>query len=232
MSEFGKELEGYFCKFTFGQFVTLILLELVTLFFVFYLGARFGPDLIGSRKELATQLPPEGPKSVDEIVGKPKVDYTYPEVLSDSPGRAVIKVKPSGMTAKEFERIKVVEEKPAGPVTVPVPEKVKVAEKPPIELPPTQPPAPEPTIPTVEPGNGSFAIQVGSYQTADEATRALEKLKGKGYSGFTTVGEIPNKGTWYRVRIGRFKNKGEAQSFLKKFKQKEKTPALVVLSKS
>ncbi len=63
MSEFGKEVEDYFCRFTFGQFVTLILLELVTLFFVFYLGARYGPDLIGGRKEVAAQ-PPVGLKPV------------------------------------------------------------------------------------------------------------------------------------------------------------------------
>jgi hypothetical protein len=45
MEDFKKDIDDYFCRFTFGQFVTLILLEVVTLFFVFYLGARYGSDL-------------------------------------------------------------------------------------------------------------------------------------------------------------------------------------------
>jgi cell division protein FtsN len=46
------------------------------------------------------------------------------------------------------------------------------------------------------------------------------------------VGNIPEKGTWYRVRIGGFPSREEAQKFLDKFKAKEKASALVVLSNS
>jgi cell division septation protein DedD len=41
------ESEGFFCRFTFGQFFALLVLEVFTLFFIFYLGARYGRGLLG-----------------------------------------------------------------------------------------------------------------------------------------------------------------------------------------
>ena len=240
MDDFKKDLEDYFCRFTFGQFVTLILLEIVTLFFVFYLGAHYGADLIGSKQESAQKekdnsgLPKEGGKSVDEIVGSPAVDYTYPEVLSDrasarSATAKGVRVKPSGMTAADYEKQGQVptvnEEKPALPETPAVAEvksePVKKSEE--LESPP---------IETKSAPKGKFAIQVGSYQTAVDAAASVKRWKEKGYAAFMTVGEIPEKGTWYRVRIGGFSNRKNAAAFLSRFKSKEKTSGLVVPSKS
>jgi len=39
--------ESYFCRFTFGQFFALLVLEVFTLFFIFYLGARYGREFLG-----------------------------------------------------------------------------------------------------------------------------------------------------------------------------------------
>ena len=211
MSEFGKEVEDYFCRFTFGQFVTLILLELVTLFFVFYLGARYGPDLIGGRKEVATQAAVEAP---------PPVDYSFPEALSDKEGGA-IKIKPSGMTAREYEERQ--------RVVIPLPEEIPV---PPPAAPIKIKEAPEKPVPAASKKGGAFSVQVGSYQTAEEAARMVDKWKQKGYQTIMTVGEIPNKGVWYRVRIGQFKDRDEAKIFLQKFKTREKADGLVVSTRS
>ncbi|MBI2083017.1 MAG: SPOR domain-containing protein [Deltaproteobacteria bacterium] len=192
--------------------MTLILLELVTLFLVFYLGARFGPDLIGSRQEVAQKE-----TTSEEESGKPKeVSLTYPELLTDQTEGA-IRVKPSGVTAKEMvER--------EAPIIVPLEE-----EKVPVIV-EKKPDVVEPAPREIE--KGKYSIQVGSYQSSNEATTQMERWRGKGYSTFMTVGEIPNKGTWYRVRIGHFGNQEEAKGFLKRFKEKEKTNALVVPSKS
>ncbi len=53
MNEFHEEDEEYFCRFTFGQFVSLALLEVVALFFVFYLGARYGTTILGREDQPA-----------------------------------------------------------------------------------------------------------------------------------------------------------------------------------
>jgi cell division septation protein DedD len=232
MEELKKEIEDYFCRFTFGQFVTLILLEIVTLFFVFYLGAHYGPDLLGKREaKKGTDLPKEG-KSVDEIVGTPPVEYTYPEVLTGPAGQKAIKVKPSGLTAEEYERrgkeLAKSEEKVEGPS-----EETAVVggeEVPPIqEIKTKQQPEKKATAGGSQ---GKFSIQVGSYQSAEEANAALTRWKKRGYSAFMTIGQIPDKGTWYRVRIGGFPTRQEAETYLEKFKTKEKTAGLVVPSKS
>jgi cell division septation protein DedD len=270
MEDFKKDVDDYFCRFTFGQFVTLILIEVVTLFFVFYLGARYGTDLLGTgepRKEAV--VPGTNPRSVDDIVGTPPVDYTYPEVLTSRDGQKAIRIKPSGVTADEYDRQKV--EDPAAIIQrnmpqeeralpAPVPQEVigkpaaakpqvaavKPTPTPPVEPERTEEPAvevqpPQVTPPPVEAASppatdvkpkGKFSIQVGSYQSSDEAAAALGNWKKKGYSAFTAVGKIPDKGTWYRVRIGGFPSREEAQKFLDKFKAKEKASALVVLSNS
>ncbi len=226
MDDIKRELEDYFCRFTFGQFVTLILLEIVTLFFVFYLGAKYGPDLMGTRQGIAkddSSVLPHESKSIDELVGTPSVEYTYPEVLTDQDQKRGIRVKPSGLTAEEYEK--------RGRE-----QKAVITEETPIEVPtievkkePPAPPAPEVT--TSQP-TGKYSIQVGSYQSEEEANAKVGLWKEKGYSAFMEVGQIPDKGIWYRVRIGGFPTREKAQEFLDQFKTKEKTEALVVLSNS
>lgn len=214
MDEFKRDLEDYFCRFTFGQFVTLILLEILTLFFVFYLGARYGPDLMGGRESAIAQdhpvLPREGAGSVDEIVGSPPVDYTYPEILTGPEGKRAMKIKPSGVTAEEFEDQK---------------------KSPKVVVTPAEPAVPAVVLESETP-MGKYAIQVGSYPTAAEASSVVGQWKGKGYTAFMSVGQIPQRGTWYRVRIGGFPTREEAEVFLEKLKTKEKTTGLVVLSSS
>jgi cell division septation protein DedD len=171
-------------------------------------------------------------------------------VLTSRDGQKAIRIKPSGISADEYERQKaenpsaIIERdtpKPVAreePVAEPTPEKPIEVVKPSVTPPakPEEPVAvkteePKPAVETAKP-KGKFTIQVGSYQSSDEATASLANWKKKGYSAFMAVGTVPNKGTWYRVRIGGFPNREEAQKFLEKFKTKEKASALVVLTNS
>ncbi len=233
MEDYKKELEDYFCRFTFGQFVTLVLLEIVTLFFVFYLGARYGGDLLGNRDNTAKKeesVLPKNNKSVDDLVGgsAPAVNYTYPDVLTGNSNKA-IKVKPSGLSASDYEKesAKVPVEVPvAEPTPAPVVEKAEpIADVEPVAEKPIE------TLSKTSHG-GKFSIQVGSYSSSTEAKTRVSHWKKRGYSAFMTTGEIPGKGTWYRVRLGAFSSKPEAQKFLDKIKTKEKTDGIVVPSKS
>jgi cell division septation protein DedD len=236
MDDFKRDLEDYFCRFTFGQFVTLILIEIVTLFFIFYLGARYGPDLLGGRedrrKEIA--LPKQSPKNVDDIVGSPSVNYTYPDVLTGD-GSKAIRVKPSGVSADEIHR-----QAPDQQATQQAQERTDPRIAPPAPAPqaapsasaeeeqaPTEAPAEEEAAPV-----GKYSIQVGSFPTLEDATKASNVWKAKGYHAFLSAGQIPNKGTWYRVRLGTFPSRESAEKFLERLKEKEKTSGLVVLSRS
>lgn len=200
MTDFHEEEEQYFCRFTFGQFVSLALLELIALFFVFYLGARYGPELLGNRErdlgegsflEAPTEALPTGTGGEAAAV-----DYTYPEALTREPAETV-----------------------SPPPIVPT--------RPPIPVPP-----PTPSAPTAAPVMGRYSIQVGSYQQAAGASQKIGQWQSKGYDAFMSIGEIPNQGTWYRVRIGNFSTREQAKTFLEQLTRQENIPAIIVRNNS
>lgn len=72
-----------------------------------------------------------------------------------------------------------------------------------------------------------ITIQVASLKDPKVADRMVARLKDKWYPAYRTVAEIPGKGVWYRVRIGSFKRKDEAQSTLERLK-KDKIDAILL----
>jgi DedD protein len=72
-----------------------------------------------------------------------------------------------------------------------------------------------------------ITIQVASLRDPKVADRMVTKLKDKWYPAYRSVAEIPGKGVWYRVRIGSFKRKAEAQSTLERLK-KDKIDAILL----
>lgn len=92
-------------------------------------------------------------------------------------------------------------------------------------------PKAESRIPSSLPGTatsvGKFTIQVSSYQSEEDAQKHAEALKGKGFSAFYISADV--KGTkWYRVSVGLFATKAEANTYMSEFKkQANVTSALV-----
>jgi len=68
---------------------------------------------------------------------------------------------------------------------------------------------------------GRYTVNVGSFRKSIRAERLMNELKKKGYKTFVTEATIPQKGTWYRVSLGRFPTRGEAQAFARALKKKE-----------
>ena len=58
---------------------------------------------------------------------------------------------------------------------------------------------------------GEYTVQVSSFQTREEAAAFSAGLERKGFRPFVVPAVIPQKGTWYRVRLGRFTNEGQAR---------------------
>ena len=100
-------------------------------------------------------------------------------------------------------------------------------ETPPPAVAPKKPPAPTPQKETTrsEPAPktpvraaldrgpakpGEFTIQVSSYQTREEAKAYSASLERKGFRPFVVAATLNDKGTWYRVRLGRFQNEDDA----------------------
>jgi len=75
--------------------------------------------------------------------------------------------------------------------------------------------------------NKNFTIQVAALKDPKIADNLLAKLKKKGYPAYRSIGKIPGKGIFYRVRIGSFKNRAQAGSTFNRLK-KEKIKAIIV----
>ena len=62
---------------------------------------------------------------------------------------------------------------------------------------------------------GSIAVQVASTKDEASAKALVTRLIKLGYAGFSVRAVIPNKGTWYRVRVGPYRTKTEADQMHK-----------------
>jgi cell division protein FtsN len=60
--------------------------------------------------------------------------------------------------------------------------------------------------------SGDFTVQVSAFQSYDEAKAYSAQLERKGFKPFIVAAEIKGKGTWYRVRIGSFRDEQLASS--------------------
>jgi cell division septation protein DedD len=112
---------------------------------------------------------------------------------------------------------------PAAPKTAEAPGAAKV-EKPAAAAAaaPGSPPSPAPAAP-----GKPFTVQVSAVKTEEEARRLLDKLRQRGYAGYIEPISIPDKGTWYRVRMGEFPSKEFARSTIDRLQKDGFAPVVV-----
>lgn len=105
------------------------------------------------------------------------------------------------------------------PVPVKEPEPVTVEDKKAVE--PPEPPLPEKvSVPL-------FTVQTSSGKDKKGAEKTVKTLINKGYPAYMTMSEIPEKGTWYRVRVGEYKDRKEAEKVLSRL-GKDKIKGIIV----
>ena len=73
----------------------------------------------------------------------------------------------------------------------------------------------------------NFTIQVAAFKDLKVADNLLSKLKKRGYPAYRSMGKVPGKGIFYRIRIGSFKNRADAGSTFNRLK-KENIKAIIV----
>jgi cell division septation protein DedD len=74
---------------------------------------------------------------------------------------------------------------------------------------------------------GAFTLQLASFPTKWEAEKLVGKLAAKGLSAFVVEADLPNKGHVFRVRVGNYPTRAEAEEGLKNFKKKSALPAII-----
>lgn len=58
---------------------------------------------------------------------------------------------------------------------------------------------------------GEYTVQVSAYQSLAEARTYATKLERDGHKPFIVRAQINGKGTWFRVRLGRFETENQAK---------------------
>ena len=68
---------------------------------------------------------------------------------------------------------------------------------------------------------GEYTVQIASFPDKDIARELEESLKAKTYPAYIKAASLPNRGTWYRVRIGEFTTKQEALLYMESLKREQ-----------
>ena len=74
-----------------------------------------------------------------------------------------------------------------------------------------------------------YTIQIAAYQEKEMAEEDVKKMKTRGYAAFIVSFTVPDKGTWYRVRLGSFPNKAAAEKLLKQLQAKEGISSFITI---
>ncbi len=85
---------------------------------------------------------------------------------------------------------------------------------------PSPPPAPDPT-----PGN--LTLQVASLKDGTAAEQIVANLKRGGYPAYLSRIVIPDRGLWFRVRVGSYKDREQATADMNRLTRDQRKPILV-----
>jgi cell division septation protein DedD len=73
-----------------------------------------------------------------------------------------------------------------------------------------------------------YSVQIASLRSVQEAQKYVRYLRERGYESFMRKVTLPQKGTWYRVYVGRFKSLTEARRFGEELKKREKIKSFYI----
>jgi cell division septation protein DedD len=78
---------------------------------------------------------------------------------------------------------------------------------------------------------GRYTLQVISYQDAEEAQVFASALRKRGHAAYVTTGIVEGRGTHWRVRIGPFATRQQAQGYRTTFEREEGMNTFIVRNK-
>jgi len=211
----GKENRFYFSR---GQMVLLggafVLASVVIFFLGMFVGKSIEERKIAKREEPLVRIPvkPEG------AAAQKRDEVTFNESVAKAPPAAVVQEK--SQAAKPPEKIARAE------AAAPTPE--KKAEKVAAEAAAKKSEAVA-NLESTDQGK-IWRVQVNAFPDERSAKLLVDRLKNKGYNAY--VSEVQNRGkTWYRVSVGRYNSREDAEKIVEALKTKENHPKAFAASK-
>jgi len=223
----------------FGQLFALIFGFLITSALIFLFGIWIGRAWMESRlvqEERIVRLPVPTPVGAMEEERSEEADLSFyrelkekayqrlqdaPTPIPATPARAAQQASapPAAPTITRHP----ITEKPKSPATVAPPVATKRKETPT----PASAKRTEPTPPAKEWADAGWTVQVNATTNVQQATELARSLRAKGYEAYTVQAPLHGQ-TWYRVRVGRFPTKEQAQELETQLKTKERLDSAYV----
>ena len=75
---------------------------------------------------------------------------------------------------------------------------------------------------------GAFTLQVVSYEAREPAESFAATLRSRGHKAFVAQADVPGRGRFFRVRVGPFTTRKEAEAYQGRFEHDEHMHSLVV----
>jgi len=209
------------------EVVGLVVGSLVVLGVVFYLGVSVGKGL--------AQQPAEPNRPLEDLDRQAeeslKVELTFAEKLTETPPAKAPEARPAAAPPKEPKaEVPAPARQPAPePEAEPEPAVAKPAEVAAVTPPPAPEPRPNPPAPPAEANAAPrFTVQLASFPSRAEAEAFAERLRASGLSARIVAAEIPEKGTYYRVRVGSFPGRDEANRYLDDWRREGRFDGIVM----
>lgn len=86
---------------------------------------------------------------------------------------------------------------------------------------------PPSAAPAAVANSGNLTLQVAALKDATAAGRIVANLKKDGYSAYLSRIVIPEKGLWFRVRVGSYSGREQAAADMARLVRDQRTPILV-----
>ncbi len=211
------------------------------LFGVFLLGVTVGKNIDTYPEKMARYLPDR----IKTLISRMKQDTTVPAVaMRDDLKQEKPEPEPD-MDLTFYDRLgkRKADSKggtaPDGMILQKAPAGAAMKKPPPLQATrPLEPksPGPAPAVQEAPPikekseVQGKFMVQVVSYQEESKAEALVRKIAAMGYAARTEVTELPDKGKWFRVVMGKFSSRPEAQAAIDALSRNTKGLSCVIRS--
>jgi cell division septation protein DedD len=185
------------------------------------LGVIFTLGLLIGRKTAALQPPVQFGGDLALLDAQARSPATPP-----ARPQAPAKTEPAGSArspepAEKVEPVRVASIVPAPPKAATI--------VPPAPVRPVQVPSPAPVALTPPPRElGEYTVQLGATQEKTDAARLEGRARGAGLKAYVQEADLGARGTWYRVRVGAFRDKDSANRFRKDVERELRIAAVVM----
>lgn len=213
---------------TFGQVLFILLTVVFASAMFFYLGAKFGRQVLNIADSTADNSQPLLPdekvsEEIKKILAEEPPQFTFHHVLDENTGDAKSVKSKTAAT-------------PAVVTTIPVPLKVVLApvKTAPVETAKQPDDSLDQTTGLLDDPMASSApqkqyrLQVGSFSDKKKAQTSKAIWQARGYLVSMASSEIPGKGTWFKLYVGGFTSLDDVQAAQKKILNQYKQSAMIL----